>query len=137
MRTHKKRPSQVDAKERPRQSHKTLIFLTYFANFALRDPFGGRSQPALHFETKQKHIDFIAFLTPSLSPTWGTKRNIKNTKTSATLHGSAPATKKTSATLHRNAFAVWMLQMGPKKKASLNQPKPFILNGFERFWDPM
>ena len=36
-------PSQVDAKELPRQSHKTFIFRTYFANFNLRDPFGGRS----------------------------------------------------------------------------------------------
>ena len=99
-RAHKKRPPQVDAKELQGQSHKTFIFRTYFAHVALRDPFGGRSQRALHFENKQTNIDFITFLTPSLSPTWGTKRNIKNCKTSATLHGSAPATTKTSATLH-------------------------------------
>ena len=64
------------------------------------------------------------FQTPSLSPTWGTKRNIKNCKTSATLHGSAPAEKKTSATLHGNDFAILMVQMGRPKKASLKQSKP-------------
>ena len=43
-------PPNVDAKELPRQSHKTLIFWTYFVNFALRDPCGDRSQRALHSE---------------------------------------------------------------------------------------
>ena len=125
------------ALELPRQSHKTLIFLAYFANFALRDTFGGRSQRALHSENQQKSIAFISFLTPSLGPTWGTKRNIKNYKMSATLHGSAPAEKRTSPTLHGNAFAVWMVQMVPPKKASPKQPKPFILRCFERFLDPI
>ena len=77
------------------------------------------------------------FLTPSLGPTWGTTRNIKNCKMSSTLHGSAPAGKKTSAALHGNAFAVWIVQMGPPKKASLKQPKPCILRCFEHFSDPI
>ena len=38
------------ALELPRQSHKTFIFLAYFANIALRDTFGGCSQRALHLE---------------------------------------------------------------------------------------
>ena len=137
LRTPKNGPPQVDAKELPRQSHKTFIFRTYFANFALRDTFGGRSQRALHLENHQKSIVFITFLTPLLGPTWGTTRNIKNCKMSATLHGSAPAKKKTSATLHGNVFAGSMVQMGPPKKASPKQPKQFILNCFERFSDPI
>ena len=43
-------PANVDAKELPRQSHKTLIFSTYFVNFAFRDPCGDRPQCALHAE---------------------------------------------------------------------------------------
>ena len=137
MRTPKNGPPQVDAKELPRQPHKTFIFRTYFVNFDLRDTSGGRSQHAVHSANKQKSIYFLMFQTPSLSPTWGTKRNIKNCKTSATLHGSARATQKTSATLHGNAFAVCMVQMGPPKKASRKQPKTFISSGFEYFWDPI
>jgi len=127
----------VDTKELTRQSHKTVIFRTYFANFGLRDTFGARSQRALHLEKQQKNSAFITFLTPSLGPTWGTTRNINNCKMSATLHGSAPAEKKASAMLYGNAFAVWMVQMRPPKKASLKQPKPFILSGFARFLDPI
>jgi hypothetical protein len=127
----------VDAKELPRQSHRTFIFWTYFAFFALRDTFGGRSQCALHLENHQQIIDFITFLTRSLGPTWGTTRNIKNYKMSATLHGSAPAEKKASATLHGNDFAILIVQMGPPKKASLKQSKPCILNCFERFLEPI
>ena len=137
MRTPKNGPPQVVAKELPRQSHKTVIFRTYFAHFALRDAFGGRAQRALHLENQQKIIVFIMFLTPSLGPTWGTTRNIENCKTSATLHGSAPAEKKVSATLHGNAFAVWMVQMGPPKKGSQKQSKPFKLRCFERFSEPL
>ena len=128
---------QVDAKELPRQSHKTLFFRTYFANIDLRDTFGGRSQCALHVENHQKTIHFITFLMRSLGPTWGTTRNIKSCKMSAALHGSASAKKKTSAALHGNDFAIWMVQMGPSKQASPKQPKPFILNCFERFLEPI
>ena len=137
LRTPKNGLPQVDTKELPRQSHKTFIFRTYFANIDLRDTFGGRSQCALHLENHQKSIDFTTFLTRSLGPTWGITRNIKNCKMSATLHGSAPAEKKTSATLHGNAFAVWMVQMGPPKKGSQKQSKPFKLRCFERFSEPL
>ena len=58
-----------------RQLRKTFIFLIYFALFALRVPFGCRSRRALHFQNKQKSIDFIMFLTPSLDPSWATERN--------------------------------------------------------------
>ena len=108
-------PPQVDAKELPRHSQKTLIFRTYFAIFVLRDPFDGRSRRALHFENKQKSIGFIMFPTPSLGARWGTKRNDKNCKTSATLHGNAPVKKRTSATLHGNAFWIFLVQTGPPK----------------------
>ena len=65
----KKGSAQVDAKELPRQLHKAFIFQTYSVNIALRDPFGGRSQRALHVENHAKSIGFIMFLTPSLGPT--------------------------------------------------------------------
>ena len=52
-------PAQVDVKELPRRSHKTLIFQPFFANFVLQDPLGGRSRHVLHFENKQKGSGFI------------------------------------------------------------------------------
>ena len=137
MRTPKNGPPQVDAKELPRQSHRTFIFWAYFANFALRDTFGGRSQHARHLENQKKSIVFITFLTRSLGPTWGTTRNIKNCKMSATLHGSAPTKKKTSVTLHGSVFAGWMVQIGPPKKTSPKQPKVFVSNCFERLLGPI
>ena len=137
LRTPKNGLPQVDAKELPRQSHKTLFFRTYFANIDLRDTFSGRSQCALHVENHQKTIHFITFLTRSLGPTWGTTRNIKSCKMSAALHGSPSAKKKTSAALHGNDFAIWMVQMGPSKQASPKQPKPCISNYFERFLEPI
>jgi hypothetical protein len=115
--------------------HKTLIFLTYFAIVALRDSCGDRSQHPLHVANKQQHIGFTTFLTPSLGATWGTERNITNCKTSTALHGSAPAKKKTGAALHGNAFAVWMLQMSPPKKALLKQPKTIYFKLFLVFFD--
>jgi len=63
----------VDAKELPKQSLKILFFQTYVASCALWDPFGGRSQRALHSENKQKSIGFTTFLTPLLSPTGAPK----------------------------------------------------------------
>ena len=44
--------------------------------------------------------------------------------------------KKTSATLHGNAFAVCMVQMGPPKKASRKQPKPFFVIVLNVLWIP-
>ena len=49
----------MDAKERPRRSHQTLIFKPFFACFVLRVPLGGRPQRVLHFENEQKRIGFI------------------------------------------------------------------------------
>ena len=94
LRTPKNGLPQVEAKELPRQSHKTLFFRTYLSNIDLRDTFGGRSQCALHVENNQKLVDFITFLMRSLGPTWGTTRNIKSCKMSAALHGSASAKQK-------------------------------------------
>ena len=122
LRTPKNGPPQVDAKELPRQSHKTFIFRTYFANFALRDTFGGRSQRALHLENRQKSIVFITFLTPLLGPTWGTTRNIKNCKMSATLHGSAPAKKKRAPRCMGTFSQVRWSRWVPQKRPPQNSP---------------
>ena len=95
--------------------------------------------PSVPFMWKiiKKNIHFITFLTRSLGPTWGTTRNIKSCKMSAALHGSASAKKKTSAALHGNDFAIWMVQMGPSKQASPKQPKPYVVNFFECFFEPI
>ena len=55
-------PAQVDVKELPRRSHKTLIFRTFFANIVLLDPLGGRSRCVLHFENKQNGSGFTDVL---------------------------------------------------------------------------
>ena len=77
-------------------------FSIFFVNFVLRDRLGGRSRRALHFENMQKALLLQILLTPSLSPCWTFQRNTPNQKTSAALHGNAPAQNGTSATLHGN-----------------------------------
>ena len=79
------RPEDVEAKIMTTQSGrqrapeaftKNVYFPTVFTSFALRDPFGGRSRGALHFQKKQKSIGFITFRMPRLDPTQGSQRNI-------------------------------------------------------------
>ena len=57
--TPKNGPPQVDAKERPRRSHKTFIFKWFFVHFVLRTPLGDRPRHALHFQNMQFRIGFI------------------------------------------------------------------------------
>ena len=93
--------------------------------------FGIHLLAAPHVQNNQKGIGFTTFLTPSVGPTWGTSGNIKNCKTSATLHENAPENWKTNATLHGNACAVRIVQMGPQKSIPPKCPKPLF---FKHFW---
>ena len=52
----------MDAKERPRRSHETLIFKPFFAHFVLRARLGGRPRRALHFQNMQFRNGFIDVL---------------------------------------------------------------------------
>ena len=45
------------------------------------------------------------------------RANPKSQKTSATLHGNAPAKNETSAALHGNAFRAFMVQLGASKSS--------------------
>ena len=124
----------MDAKEPPRHLRKTLIFPIDFYCFALPDPFGGRSQCALHFQNKQKRIGFITFRMSRLGTTWGTRRSMQNRKVSATLHGSAPAQNETSATLHGNAFGP---HGSPKRGAQKMAQTIICQTVFDVFWIPL
>ena len=63
-------------------------------------------------------------------PCWTTQGNMRNPKTSATLHENASRKYKTSAALHGNVFLVGMVEIGPPKRVPKKRPKPFILNCF-------
>ena len=63
-------------------------------------------------------------------PGWTTQGNMRNPKTSATLHENASRKYKTSAALHGNVFLVGMVQIGLPKRVPQKCPKPFILNCF-------
>ena len=54
----------------------------------------------------------------------------KNQKTSATLHGNAPAKSGTSAALHGNAFRVFMVQLGASKSSPGDRTKHLFSNDF-------
>ena len=58
FRTSKNRSAQVDAKERPRRLHETVIFKRFFAHFGFRAPLGDRPRRALHFQNMQYRIGF-------------------------------------------------------------------------------
>ena len=70
------------------------------------------------------------FLTPSSTPCWTIERTPKIKKTSATLHGNAPAKNGTSAALHGNAFRVFMVQLGASKSSPCDRTKPSFSNHF-------
>ena len=122
----------MDAKERPRRSHQTLIFKAYFANFVLRDPLGGRSRCALLFENMQYHIGFIHVFDALIDSMLDHRTVTKNQKTSATLHGNASAKNGTSATLHGNAFRAFMVQLGASKSSPGDRTKHSFSNHFLR-----
>ena len=126
MRTPTKRRAQVDVRELPSTSCETFVFKLCFAIWVLRNPFGGCSRQAPHFQNKRESIDLPLFLTVSLDPTLDAMRNVKNCKASATLHGSAPTKRKTTATLHGNASFARLVQDGLSKRLLQECPKPFI-----------
>ena len=76
------------------------------------------------FKICKKALVLYIFRTPSLRPCWTTQGNIKNPKTSATLHENAPAQKGKSATLHGNAFSIFLVpQHGLPQNASISKNK--------------
>jgi hypothetical protein len=73
-------------------------------------------------KNNEQSIGFTTFLTPSLSPTWGTKRNIKNCEASATLHGSAPTKKERAPRCMGMLSQFGWSRRVPKKRPSYNSP---------------
>ena len=64
----------------------------------------------------QKDIGFIHISDALTEAMLDPQGNVKNPKTSPTLHGKAPAQEGTNATLHGNAFRLLMIpQLGPQK----------------------
>ena len=55
----------------PKAFTKNMYFPTVFASFALRDPFGGRSRGALHFQKPQKKHWFYNVSDASHGPNTG------------------------------------------------------------------
>ena len=55
----------------PEAFTKNVYFPTVFTSFALRDPFGGRSRGALHFQKKQKKHWFYNVSDASPGPNTG------------------------------------------------------------------
>ena len=108
----------------------SFIFRCRFANFALRDPLGGRSRRALHFENMQYRIGFINVFDALIDSMLDHRTFTKNQKTSATLHGNAPAKNGTSAALHGNAFRVFMVRLGASKSSPCDRTKHWFSNHF-------
>ena len=108
----------------------------------LRDTFGGRSQYtcALHLKNQQQITDLYNINVSDALAGPNTGHHKQHQKLQNEPHAAwerSGGEKKTGVTLHGNAFAIWMVQMGPPKKASLKQPKPRILNCFEHFLEPI
>jgi hypothetical protein len=75
------------------------------------------------FEICKMALVLYIFRTPSLSPCWTSGLQAQNLKTSATLHGNAPAQNGTSAMLHGNAFRVFMVNLGAPHVAPYKCPR--------------
>ena len=68
-------------------------------------------------ENMQYRIGFIDAFDALIDSMLDHRTFTKNQKTSATLHGNAPAKNGTSAALHGNAFRVFMVQLGASKRS--------------------
>ena len=111
-------------------SLKVFIFLTKSQYFDAWHPLLAHHPFSIHLQNMQKCIGFIDISDGLTGPCWATQGNVKNRKTSATLHGNASGKCKTSGTLHGNAFFVHMVQIGLSKRVPKKSPKPFILTCF-------
>ena len=78
------------------------------------------------FKISKTALVLYILLTPSPAPCWTFQTNIPNPKTSATLHGSAPAKKRTSATLHGNGFCIFMIQIDAPNGSPKNVPNHYF-----------
>lgn len=91
----------------------------------------GRSRWALlcriTLKTYKQDFEFVTFRMPSLGPCWTTQGNVKNWKTSAMLHRSAPAKNKTSATLHGNVFVASRWSTWSPTRSPQNAPDHLLL----------
>ena len=108
-------------------SLKVFIFATFFEEFGLLHPLLAHHPFSIRAQNMQKCIGFIDISAALTGPCWATHGNVKNPKTSATLHGNASGKCKTSAALHGNAFFVHMVQIGLPKRVPPKSSKPFIL----------
>ena len=81
-------------------------------------------------ENMQYRIDFIDVFDALIDSMLDHRTDTKNQKTSATLHGNAPAKNGTSAALHGNAFRVFMVQLGASKSSPCDRTKPSFSNHF-------
>ena len=74
-------------------------------------------------ENMQYRIGFIDVFDALINSMLDHRTFTKNQKTSATLHGNAPAKNGTSATLHGNAFRVFMVELGASKSSPGDRTK--------------
>ena len=81
-------------------------------------------------ENMQYRIDFIDVFDALIDSRLDHGTFTKNQKTSATLHGNAPAKNGRSAALHGNAFRVFMVQLGAFKSSPGDRTKHSFSNLF-------
>ena len=81
----------------------------------------------------QYHIGFIDVFDALIESILDHRTVTKKWKTSATLHGNAPAKNGTSAALHGNAFRVFMVQLGASKSSPGDRTKHSFSNTFLHF----
>ena len=112
---------------------KVLCFPANFQDIGLLHPLLAHPSFSIRFQNMQKCIGFISISDALTGPCWTAKGNLKNPKTSVTLHGNASRKCKMSATLHGKVFLHYRqtspVQIGLPKKAP-NRFKQTLLNAF-------
>ena len=118
-------PAQVDAKELPRRSQKTLISNHLFANSVLRNPLSGRSRYALHFENNKKGIGCINIVDVLTGAMVDLPKEHPKSKTSTMLQTLRRKTERAPRCMGMLFVFLWSGWMPPRRSPK-NAPDSYF-----------
>ena len=105
-------------------------FQTSFCNFCSSGSTCWPLTACTQVENMQYRIGFIDVFDALIDSMLDHRTVTKNQKTSAKLHGNAPAKNGTSAALHGNAFRVFMVRSGASNSSPGDRTKHSFSNRF-------
>ena len=114
--------AQVDANERPRRSHQTLIFKQLFAKFVLGAPLGGCPRRGLHLENMQYRIGFLYVLDALIESQLDHRTTTPKLKNERHAAWERSGTKRNERHAAWEPFSSFYVPVGAPNDAQKNAP---------------